>query len=255
MGLLCVLATLAACQSPPMKIDAPIDIGDPAGPTLDQVVNRKQPPPRDRPMGAVLDPVAVTYQMMESATDDPAAAKDVTVKVERSDDTGPCPWRRYTSDKRVEHLGIDASGSMVMNAVDDLAFNVTNWFDPPVPIFPSDLKPGEAKAYRSTIVVTGMGQPADAPSRDRGVYDVTLTLSPDRLVQTPAGWFICQHLQRDHTVKLGMASVKTTSEQWYAPGYGLVAENTSENVRALIVSWTKNRRLRLIDREPLEEAR
>jgi len=250
-GLTLIVALGGGCARHGSIADAMLAPPAPSDDTPVEFVNADNPPPTDRAMRVPLTPGKITYAMTEDDTDDPSKAKPVTIRIEHVEGA-EFPYRRYTADDRIEHLRVGADGGIELGAVDDLDWGVTNWFDPPVPVMPADLKPGESRKITSGIRVIAMGKPRTASPRDKGTLEMTLTLSTAAKVRTPAGWFSCQHVLREQTVKLGMAAVTTRSEQWYAPGHGMVAQNAHERVRAIIVSWTNNMRLRLIRREPIQ---
>ena len=150
-------------------------------------------------------------------------------------------WRRHTPDKRIDHLGVDDRGQIVMGATEDLTYDTKTLYDPPLPLLPVGLEPGKTITFESKMTI--VSRRAEQIVRDRGTCRRTFVHDADQIVQTDLGPVRCHRIRSTITVKLSLAHVQTSTQLWYAPGKGLLAIDDSETVKALFTSWTVRERM------------
>jgi hypothetical protein len=163
------------------------------------------------------------------------------------DDTDPkFPVRRRTPDRRIEHLGYDAKGSLVLGAVEDLDHAAYTVYDPPLPLIPADMQPNSPMKFTCNMIVTDLKKPS--VEKDRGSCVVTITADTLQPVTSPAGRYKCVRITSDYTAKLKLANIVTHTESWYAEDIGLIAEKSDETIKALFLSFGNHHTLLLRER-------
>lgn len=155
-------------------------------------------------------------------------------------DAGENAFRRTTGDKRTQYLKLADDGGIVMTGVHDESHNALTQYDPPLPLIPAGLKPGEPMVVESKMtIVNAMDKKTIL---DRGTCTQTIVHDLDETLETPAGRFDCKRLTITYEAKLGLAKVRKTAVEHYAEGVGLIREATDEHVQSiLLVGWNTKR--------------
>jgi hypothetical protein len=181
------------------------------------------------------------YRLVEGT----GAGNSVSIRFEPVSDLAH-PWRRHTSDQRIEHLGFDAQGNLLMGAVEDLKHQALTKYDPPLLVIPAAMKAGQSITVESNMTVLDRSDPRR--KRDSGKCVKTIHYDADQAVNGPRGRTVCRRLSTVFRADLGLASVEATSQEWYAESIGLVAEKSEEKISALIFKMGGKRAIVLIDR-------
>lgn len=167
----------------------------------------------------------------------------VVVRIERVRGETSFPYRLYTPNDRIEHLGFDEDGAILAGAVEDLEHEALTRYDPPLPMLPAGIEPGEPMTSRADLTVLDRSNPDR--QKDRGSCERTITYEADQSVITPAGRFDCLRIRSEYEADLTLATVTQTSVAWYAPRVGMVAERYREQVKAFIINTDKQWRMLL----------
>lgn len=156
------------------------------------------------------------------------------VRFEKVDDL-EYPIRRYTADRCIEHLGFDVAGNLLMGAVEELEHQALTIYDPPLPVIPAALKPGQSMTVNCKMTV--LNRQDNTRQIDKGTCAKTITYDADQSILRPAGPVECRRLTSTYTAKLGLASVEIQAQEWYAENQGLIAEKSDQKIHALIFTF------------------
>lgn len=234
-----VAMLLAACDKPIV-----IDLDDDPNPPY-----RFHPPQRPEPIAdaAALWPLADTdHKYLVIASNDAQELGDtLELDLERVDAEQGL-WELERPDRRIEYLRVDEAGNVVITAVDDLNHQVTTLYDPPMVLVPTALAPGEAKQFTSRVTIVRRDNRAIV--RDQGEATKTITHQADQRVTTPTGEYTAHQLKVVMDTTLRLAKVHHDNTLWLTPGVGPVALEQSEQVTALVVSWSNTRKMVLKQR-------
>ena len=186
-----------------------------------------------------LQPSAVRYAILDGDETDQIAE----LRLEQQGDA----WVRHAPDGRITHLTTDDAGNIIVPAVEDLDHDVITRYDPPLMLMPAALEPNTPIVIESSMTIVDR----DDPERqvDEGTCRQMFVHDGDQVVLAPAGRFECHRIRMKYRAKLRFAEVTTQTVRHYAPDVGLIAEQTTEHVKALIVSWTKRQKM-LLAAEP-----
>jgi len=170
------------------------------------------------------------------ATEGKQAGEVVAIETTRAKGDEDFPFRRRLPRQRIEHVGVAADGSIIVGAVEDLSHHVITHFNPPMPLVPTGLKPDEPQTFESEMKIVSR----DNPDRvtDTGTAKKTITYDADQRINRPEGDLQAHRIRSTYTATLKTAHVQMTTDSWYTPRAGLVAERESETVKALILQWT-----------------
>lgn len=165
------------------------------------------------------------------------------VRLKRVDDDPEFPFRLHTANGRIEHIGLDKDGSLLIGAVEDLEHDALTRYDPALPRLPADLKQDEPMRFKAKLTVLDRND--TDRERDRGSCEQAITYEADQRVITPAGRFNCLRIRTEYKAELTLATVNQNTRDWYAPRVGLVAREHEERVRAFILNMDKEWRILL----------
>ncbi|MHC4996248.1 MAG: hypothetical protein ACYTGQ_14485, partial [Planctomycetota bacterium] len=92
--------------------------------------------------------------------------------------TRPSPYEAYdfqnhTADNRIEYLASAETGATELHMTEDLHHKAATFYDPPVPVVPHDLQPGQSRTFQTRLTILGLHTPALV--RDSGTGTVTVT--------------------------------------------------------------------------------
>jgi hypothetical protein len=134
--------------------------------------------------------------------------------------------------RRSEYLRRDESGAIALTAVLDEPEHALTFFDPPLPVAPDRLKPGEPFESKAAMRVVDSRKPSK--QRERGTAARTITYLDDAVIRLPDG--------RDHrvarieirfTADLRMANADERTMLYVSREDGLLASDSTERVTIL----------------------
>ncbi|MDH3583138.1 MAG: hypothetical protein OER86_02870 [Phycisphaerae bacterium] len=228
---------LGACRTLPPAAHTP-------GQAAEEARGRDQPVAAP-PSPAHLFPLAAgqwAYRVKSSDRDQPARG---VIRLHRVHDDPAFPWRRRTVDGRTEHLGTGADGAILVRSVEEPAWDSHTVYDPPLPLVPGDLTPGNQTVRQARMTVYSLKNPRK--TKNRGTCRVVITAAAARPLRVGSRTYSAIRIHIEYRAKLRLASVKSTCSSSYAPGVGLVAEESEEIVRALVIGWTIRQKLELVE--------
>lgn len=156
--------------------------------------------------------------------------------------------RDRRGEKLSEHTFRHApDGGVAMLQTVEHADKVVTSFEPPLVVLPGRLDGGSTLRQTLRMVVRPIGKPETIQSE--GAASNELTYVADETVETPAGTFEAARVRSVLKVKLGTANVTATTDAWYAPGVGLVAQRRQERVTVFGVPVREGRTGWVLDRE------
>ncbi len=165
------------------------------------------------------------------------------MRLSRTDSDQAFPWRLRLGD-RIDHLGQDDHGQIVIGRSEDLHHEALILFDPPLPLM-RNMQPGQQLSVRSKMTVLDRNDPTQV--KDRGTCTLRMTYVAIQKIKTPAGFREAFALKRQFKASLSVATVTSNMDQWFAPGVGLIAEQSHETVKAFLPLWTTEQKLVLAD--------
>ena len=171
--------------------------------------------------------------------DDDQTDQIAELRLEQRDDG----WVRHAPGGRITHLTTDDVGNIIVPAVEDLDHDVITRYDPPLLLMPAVLEPNTPIIIESSMTIVDRDDPARQV--DEGTCRQMFVHDGDLVVIAPAGRFDCHRIRMKYRAKLRFADVTTQTVRHYAPDVGLIAEQTTEHVKAVIVSWTRRQKMML----------
>jgi len=165
------------------------------------------------------------------------------VRVWRDAEDKQFPWRRKMPGGRIEHLKIDASGGVSVGAVEEPAHNARTVYRPALPISAPGLKIGRPSRFEGRVTVYRLDRPQQV--RDRGTYAAVLERDADRALSVRSRPIRCRTIRSMLEIELGMATVRARTTDWVTPSGLMVAEESTETVKALLPLWTTHQRMKL----------
>jgi hypothetical protein len=72
--------------------------------------------------------------------------------------------------------------------------------------------------------------------KQRGRAEVTISLVGFQTIRLPDGQAEAIHVQTKLTVDFGVAKVERTTDEWFQPGVGLIADSFNEEIKVLGVT-------------------
>lgn len=130
-------------------------------------------------------------------------------------------------------------GPLLMPEMLNFARGVRVEMDPPTIVLPARIDPAQPITRELRMRLPLLANPRRL--RDRGIGTSELTYPHDQRVRTPAGIFNAHLLREVFTSRLGTATAVRTTDRWFAPEVGLVAERWTEEVRVLGVVVDRSR--------------
>jgi len=123
-----------------------------------------------------------------------------------------------------------AEGDLVMPAVSDSGEGVVVVTTPANPFLVEGMKPGESRSFTQKVAVNYLDDPTD--QRYSGSLEGTYTYLGTYQVTVPAGTFPAALVRLKYSGKVGPADTQDTAYYFFAPGVGVVAMISQEDVEA-----------------------
>jgi hypothetical protein len=159
------------------------------------------------------------------------AGTNQTMRVEKGKRPNGRPAWRFGLTPSIEgFIQQTPGGDLIMPAVSDSEEGVLVVTTPPNPFVLKGMQPGESRALSQTVAVNYLDDPT---SRDySGTLKATYTYVGTYQVTVPAGTYAAILLRLDYAGKIGPAHTQDTTYYFFAPGVGLVALISQEDVEA-----------------------
>lgn len=174
-----------------------------------------------------LQPRSRTYQLTSGAN---AGNTEVLTLSQARRPSGLPAWRLGLSPVLVGFLNNDPQRGLVMPALTDTAEGFLVLSTPPSLFLPRDCPPGQSKPFTHKIAANYLDDPTD--TAHSGSLSGQLTYVGCYQVTVPAGTFPAVLTRHHSTGSVGPATVEDTSWTFFAPGVGIVAMVTQEDVAA-----------------------
>jgi len=162
-----------------------------------------------------------------------AGAKQ-TLGVTKGKRPGGTPaWRFQLSPTLAAYLNQVPDGDLTMPSVADSGEGVIVITTPANPFLLKGMKPGESKEFKQTVSVNYLDDPSkqDYSGSLAGTYTYVGTYQ----LTVPAGTYEAVLLKMDVKGKVGPAHTEDTAYYFFAPGTGVVAMISQEDVEAFYV--------------------
>jgi hypothetical protein len=143
---------------------------------------------------------------------------------------GKPSWRFQFTPTLAGFLKPVPAGGLAMPSVADSSEGVLVVSTPANPFVPTGMKPGETRSYQQNVSVKYLDDPSD--QRFSGTVNGTCTYVGTYKVTVPAGTFDAVLLRLKFSGKVGPVQTSDTQYNLFAPGVGLIAMITQENVAA-----------------------
>lgn len=137
------------------------------------------------------------------------------------------------SSRRVLELALADDGTLRLLRTVEAGEDAVTVFDPPMLVLPTRLAAGAVHEHALQMVVrsAGAGEAGDAGAiKSQGPATRRVTIEGRQRIATPAGEVTAWRVLGELAAQLGPAQVRVTTRSWYAPGRGLLAEETLERV-------------------------
>jgi hypothetical protein len=143
---------------------------------------------------------------------------------------GNAAWRLALSPSQAGFLRQTEQGDLVMPAVSDAGEGVIIVTTPPNPFLLLGMKPGETRTLSQTVSVNYL----DDPSKQdySGTLSASYTYLGTYQVTVPAGTYPAVLVRLKYEGKVGPAHTEDSAYYFFAPGIGLVAMISQEDVEA-----------------------
>jgi hypothetical protein len=146
---------------------------------------------------------------------------------------GQQAWRFQFSPSLAGFLNQTVDGALMMPAVSDSVEGVVVVSTPPNPFVPKGMNPGETRSFSQNISVNYLNNPSD--QRYSGTVSCTYTYMGTYGVTVPAGTFNADLIRVKFQGTVGPAHTKDTQYNFFAPGVGVVAMITQEDIEAFCI--------------------
>jgi len=174
-----------------------------------------------------LQPRALSYQVKSGSN----SGQTQTLQIARgSRPDGDPAWRFQLSPTLAGFLRQTEQGDLVMPAVSDTDEGVIVVTTPANPFVLKGMKPGESRTLTQTVAVNYLDDPTkqDYTGSLNGSYTFVGTYD----VTVPAGTYAADLFRLAYEGKVGPAHTKDTAYYFFAPGTGVVAMISQEDVEA-----------------------
>ncbi|HME70764.1 MAG TPA: hypothetical protein VKM54_12975 [Myxococcota bacterium] len=144
--------------------------------------------------------------------------------------SGKPAWRFQLAPSLQAFIRQTPEGDLVMPAVSDLTEGVVVVNTPANPFVMTGMKPGESRPFSQTVSVNYLDDPTDQDYS--GSLSGTYTFMGTYQVTVPAGTYNAVLFRVKCEGKVGPAHTQDTAYYFFAPGVGVVAMITQEDVTA-----------------------
>jgi len=159
------------------------------------------------------------------------AGTQQTLRVMKGKRPGGNPaWRFELSPTLAGFISEGASGDLMMPAVSDSDEGVIVVTTPANPFVLEGMAPGESRNLSQKVSVNYLDNPSE--QRYSGTLTGTYTHMGTHQVTVPAGSFPALLIRLDYSGKVGPANTQDTAYYFFAPGVGVVAMISQEDVEA-----------------------
>jgi hypothetical protein len=148
---------------------------------------------------------------------------------------GQSAWRFQFTPSLAGFLRQTPTGDLIMPAVTDAGEGVVIVSTPANPFITKGMQPGETRSYSQQVSVNYLDDPTD--QRYSGSLNGTYTYVGTYQVTVPAGTYNAVLFRVKFEGKVGPAHTSDTQYNFFAPGIGVVAMVTQEDVEAF---WIYN---------------
>jgi hypothetical protein len=148
----------------------------------------------------------------------------------RSRPDGQQAWRFQFTPSLAGFLSQTVDGALMMPAVSDGGEGVVVVSTPPSPFVPKGMNPGETRSFSQNISVNYLSNPSD--QRYSGTVSGTYTYLGTYQVTVPAGTFNADLIRVKFQGTVGPAHTKDIQYNFFAPGVGVIAMITQEDIEA-----------------------
>jgi len=170
---------------------------------------------------------ALTYQVMAGSN----AGNMQTLSLAKARrPSGKPAWRFQLSPSLQAFIRQTPEGDLVMPAVSDLKEGVVVVTTPANPFVIVGMKPGESRPFSQKVSVNYLDDPTDQDYS--GSLSGTYTFMGTYEVTVPAGTYNAVLFRAKCEGKVGPAHTQDTAYYFFAPGVGVVAMITQEDVTA-----------------------
>jgi hypothetical protein len=135
---------------------------------------------------------------------------------------------------------LDEDGNVLMTAHIDHQQNALTHFEPPLLLWPAELRPNETVTGESGMRVVDSRNPRKL--RETGRATRTIAYIGNQRLKTPYGEYVAQRLESRVIADLRLADADERTVRFIVPGVGVVAEQTIEEVKILGAFTTTTRR-------------
>ena len=139
-------------------------------------------------------------------------------------------WRFELSPTLAGFLKQAEGGDLLMPAVSDSGEGVVVVTTPANPFLVEGMKPGESRSFTQQVAVNYLDDPSD--ERYAGTLTGNYTYLGTYQVTVPAGSFPAALVRLKYSGKVGPADTQDTAYYFFAPGVGVVAMISQEDVEA-----------------------
>lgn len=146
---------------------------------------------------------------------------------------GAQAWRFQLSPTLAAYLHRAREGNLVMPAVSDTDHGIVVVTTPPNPFVIQGMQPGETRSFTQTVAVDYLDDPTRLDYS--GTMTGALTYVGTYRVTVPAGTYDAVLLRTTCSGKVGPAHTTDTAYYFFAPGTGVVAMISQEDVEAFWV--------------------
>lgn len=143
---------------------------------------------------------------------------------------GNTAWRFELSPSLAGFINEGASGDLLMPAVSDTDEGVIVVTTPANPFVLEGMAPGESRNLSQKVSVNYLDDPSD--QRYSGSLTGTYTYLGNYQLTVPAGSFPALLIRLEYSGKVGPAHTEDTAYYFFAPGVGVVAMISQEDVEA-----------------------
>jgi hypothetical protein len=162
------------------------------------------------------------------------AGKQQTLRIAKGQRPGGNPaWRFELSPTLAGYLNQTTEGDLMMPAVADSGEGVIVITTPANPFLIKGMKPGESKSFEQSVSVNYLDEPAKQDYS--GALTGTYTYVGTYQVTVPAGSYEAVLMKLHFKGKVGPAHTEDTAYYFFAPGAGVVAMISQEDVEAFYV--------------------
>jgi hypothetical protein len=144
--------------------------------------------------------------------------------------SGNPAWRFELSPTLAGFLNEVDGGNLMMPAVSDSGEGVVVVTTPANPFLVEGMQPGESKTFTQQVAVNYLDDPTD--ERYSGSLTGTYTYVGTYQVTVPAGTYPAALFRLKYSGKVGPADTQDTAYYLFAPGVGVVAMVSQEDVEA-----------------------